>query len=102
MPDKRWKFSLEEGVRVHVRVETRRGQVVEFAVVLVADMEGIPVCVSRYDTAHGQAHQDVLGRRSGLIRKDWLMGLTHKQALNYAINDISINYEKHIKAFLSH
>ena len=102
MPEKRWNFSPREGVRVHVRVETTHGQVNAFAVVLVADIGGIPVCVSRYDTAHGQPHQDVLGRRQGLIRKDWLMDLTLKQALDYAIYDLRNNYEKCLEAFLSH
>jgi hypothetical protein len=102
VPEKRWKFSLREGIRVHVRVETMHGRVHAFAVVLVADVEGIPVCVSRYDTSHGQPHQDVLGRRQGLIRKDWLIALTMKQALNYAIYDLRNNHEKYLEAFLSH
>jgi hypothetical protein len=102
VPEKRWRFTLKEGVRGHVRVITRKGQLVTFAVVLVAEIKGIPVCVSRYDTAHGQAHQDILGLKEGLIRKDWLMDLTNKEALDYAIEDFRSHYEKYIQVFLAH
>jgi hypothetical protein len=50
----------------------------------------------------GNHIKDVLGRQQGLIRKDWIMDLTQKQALDYAINDLRSHYENHIEVFLSH
>jgi hypothetical protein len=39
------------------------------------------VNLARYDTAHNMPHRDVLGRKKGLLRKDWLVGMDLKAAL---------------------
>jgi hypothetical protein len=102
MPGKEWQFSLGERFRMLVFLNTRDGKVLSFAVVLVGEIEGKDVCVTRYDTAHGLAHRDVLGLRSGLIEKEWLFHLTTDQAFNYAYQDIRKHYETYIEYFQAH
>ena len=57
--------------------------------------------VARYDTAHNVPHRDVLGRRKGLLRKDWLAGMSLKEALQFAITDLKMNYERYDQIFES-
>lgn len=82
-------------------MEINRGQIHAFAVVLIIEVSGEPLCATRYDTAHGRPHRDILGIEMGLISKDWLVDLTNKDALNYAITDLKRNYETYIQFFLS-
>lgn len=88
--------------QILVFLETRDGQICSFAVVLVAFIDGVETCITRYDTAHGQAHRDVLGKRSGLIEKDWLLNLTTKEAFEYALVDLKENHERYIESYVSH
>ena len=67
---------------------------------LIATINGRPVCVTRYDTAHGQAHRDVLGKSSGLLEKQWLLELTFNEAFDYALGDLKKNYADYIQDFL--
>ena len=68
------------------------GRIVDFVVRLMR-LGDPDVNLARYDTAHGLPHRDVLGRRRGLLRKDWLPTMTLKEALEYAIYDLKTNYE---------
>ena len=63
-----------------------------FAVALVYEGE----CIVRYDTAHGFAHLDFLGRKSGLIEKRSCETLTTREAFQYAINDLKTNCRQHL------
>jgi hypothetical protein len=73
MPEREWTIFLKDGSRIVVVLDTAKAQTKSFAVVLIAEIEGAEVCVTRYDTAHAQPHRDVLGRRAGLIEKEWLL-----------------------------
>jgi hypothetical protein len=44
--------------------------------------------VTRYDTAHGVPHQDVLDRNGNVIAKHWLYHLGVAAALDYANDDL--------------
>ena len=52
---------------------------------------------TRYDTAHGVPHRDVLDKRGRILRKDWLAGMTVEEALTHAKDDLLQNYERYIE-----
>ncbi len=91
MPHKDWVKYLAEGFELLVRQDSLFGIWYGFAVVLVFNGE----CICRYDTAHGAPHKDVLGKRSGLIRKEWCENLPFKEAFAHAIHDLSENYQSY-------
>jgi hypothetical protein len=68
MPFKEGMIELGDA-RIYVWRFTEAGELVSFAVVLLAlaliDREW--GCITRYDCAHGFAHRDVIGRASGLL-----------------------------------
>jgi hypothetical protein len=101
MPFKDWIIQLEDA-RIEVWRVTDDGAVVAFAVVLVALVGGEWTCVTRYDTAHGFPHQDVLGRKVGLLYKREFPGLSMKTVFGYAIYDCQQNHKKHIEFYRSH
>ena len=100
MAKKNWTIYLDTDCQILISLETNGPTVIGFAVVLVAAIDGKQVCITRYDTAHGQAHRDVLGRKSGLMVKEWLLDLTFNDAFDYAIQKIKENYENYIQDFL--
>jgi len=102
MPEKNWIIQLDETKRILVFLHTAGPRVFAFAVVLVAVVDGEEVCVTRYDTSHGQAHRDVIGIQSGLLEKHWLLDLTTKEAFEYAIKDIKENHGDYIQFYLNH
>ena len=57
MPVKDWLEWLAEDFTLFVIRDSFEGKLRSFSVVLMHD----GVCISRYDTAHGYAHRDVLG-----------------------------------------
>lgn len=85
-----------------MEVRTKGCVTIHFAVVLLSDIEGCEVCITRYDTAHRQPHRDVLGRRAGLIEKQWMVMCSESEAFVYALNDLKANYEEHIEFYLRH
>lgn len=100
MPEKTWLIHLDPDARILVFLHTRGPIVLGFAVVLVVHIDGDEICATRYDTAHGQAHRDVIGRKAGLIEKQWLLDLTRNEAFEYALNDLRENYGAYIRYFL--
>ena len=67
MPDKEWEIPLDHGMVLLVSRLTVSGRVKRFRVVLLAEKEGRLRCLTRYDTAHGYPHQDILGVRSSSL-----------------------------------
>ena len=101
MPFKEW--TIELGVsHIYIWRRTEAGVVISFAVVLIAWTGTEWECVTRYDCAHGFAHRDVLGKRTGLLYKQTFPGLTQGEIFHYAINDFKKNPEKHIRFFETH
>jgi len=82
MPERNWTIYLDADCYILIFLNTNGPDVTGFAVVLVANIDGEAVCITRYDTAHGQAHRDVLGRKSGLMEKEWLLDLTFNEAFD--------------------
>jgi hypothetical protein len=102
MPDRGWTIYLPGGSRILVEVRTKGSETIHFVVVLLSDLEGHEVCITRYDTAHRQPHRDVLGRRAGLIEKQWMVMCPKSEAFAYALDDLKANYEEHIRFYLRH
>jgi hypothetical protein len=75
------------------------GVVIAFAVVLVAETPDGMVNIARYDTAHGIAHRDVLGRRKGLLRKQWFPKVPFAKVLDLAIKDFKQHHESYVRHF---
>lgn len=101
MPKKEWVIAFGEFALL-VRRETRGGELLSFAVVLLAIWEGKWVDVTRYDTAHGFAHRDVLGRKQGLRGKLLLAMMDFEEAFEYGIRDLKENAEIYFQDYLAH
>jgi len=101
MPEKEWLVAFGE-FALFVQRETRNGDTVKFAVVLLAFLGGRWVDVTRYDTAHGYAHRDVQGLNEGLRGKLRLANVSFNQAFEYAIGDLKKNAEIYLADYLAH
>lgn len=101
MPKKEWVVFFGE-FQLLVRRRTQDGEVISFAVVLLTLNDGRWLDISRYDTAHGYPHRDVLGLNEGLRGKLRVTKLSLKQAFRYAIRDLTENAENYLEDFLAH
>jgi len=86
--------------RIRCAFETRRGKVVRIQVVQYEtywNNEWIPVV--RYDTAHGFFHRDVylFGLKNHV--KEFVFRPSLEEALNFAIDDIHLNWRKYKSTF---
>jgi hypothetical protein len=97
---KEFEVPLNGGFYLAVEIESFTGQITAFVVRLMK-MADPDVNLARYDTAHGVPHRDLLGRKKGLLRKDWLAGMSFKGALQFAVNDLKMNYERYDQIFES-
>lgn len=74
-------------------------EILSFTAALLKD----GACITRYDNAHGFAHRDALGRKAAdTITKQTYSGLTTKEVLHYANQDLTENYAKHYEYYQSH
>lgn len=101
MPEKEWLSPLRD-FQLLIHRDTFRGRMTSFAVLLLALHDGKWQCVTRYDTAHGFAHRDVLGLKEGLRGKLLLPNLSYAEAFRYAILDLKQNAEIYHADFLAH
>lgn len=98
MRRKEFEIPLAGQFYVAVEIESLAGRITSFVVRLMKMAEP-DVNIARYDTAHNFPHRDVLGKKKGLLRKDWLVGMGLKDALQFAINDLKVNYERYDKIY---
>lgn len=98
MPEKGFKLWLAEGIILAWR-NLEESQVVSFRVVLLAEIEGQVHCVARYDTAHGAAHQDILGKSKGTLAKHWFFESSHREVFEHAIHDLQAHADYYIRFF---
>ncbi len=101
MPSKNW-IKAFEGFALLVDRTTVRGDVVEFRVVLLAILEGDWTDITRYDTAHGIPHRDILGRKQGLRFKRWMDDINANECFEYAIRDCTENAHSYLADYLAH
>ncbi len=76
-----------EGFFLRIQRRTESGEIASFAVVLFADIQDEWVNISRYDTAHGYPHRDVLGKREGLRGK---LRMTKKKEKHSAMRSVTL------------
>ena len=79
MPHKEWVKAFGEFALLVDRT-TSQGSVTEFSVVLLAYIESNWIDITRYDTAHGIPHRDILGRKQGLRFKRWMDDISLSEA----------------------
>ena len=101
MPSREWQKWLSESCFVFVERITVSGRVTDFRVVLLAIIEDRLQCVTRYDTAHGFAHRDVLRFDGSLLRKIRFHAGTRFLAFDDAYDDITTNHERQLAAFFA-
>lgn len=90
---------LPNGFIIHVSRQPLVGDRLSFSVVLVKD----DLCITRFDTAHGFVHRDVIGgKRKKLIKKEKYDNMSDSEAFEYAINDLQTNYEKYYEYYETH
>lgn len=78
--------------QLRAHIATERGQVIEFMMQYETWIDGAWRPVVRYDSAHGQAHRDLLDPRGETLEKDWLPShYSFADALNYAEQDLQDN-----------
>lgn len=99
MPDKEWSVWLNDACRVLVEKHTRAGRVTGFRVVLLAEIDGELHCVTRFDTAHGFAHRDVLAFGGRLISKKIMAEQDLNLAFEEAYFDIVDNHEHYLHTY---
>jgi hypothetical protein len=86
------RFDLDNRLRVRIVTEPGRG-VVEF-------MVQYETRVVPYDTAHGDAHRDVLDADGRNVEKHWLPGWDFDRALQHTIADLRANWPRYRENFL--
>lgn len=101
MPEKEWTIPLGDFALILRRV-TVAGKVTAFAAVLIVFYDGKWRDITRYDTAHGYAHRDVLGRIEGLRGKLPMSILNYNDAFRYAILDLEHNADTYLADYLAH
>lgn len=93
------RFDPDNRLRVRIVTEPGRG-VVEFLVQYETRIDGRFRPVVRYDTAHGDAHRDLLDAQGRNLEKHWLPGWDYGQALQHAIADLRANWPRYRHNFL--
>lgn len=102
MPIAEDEFELDDQGRewLRIRVFSTGGPMTGFTVQYETTISGKRVAVTRYDTAHGRPHQDILNRRGKVIEKRWLDGLTLVEALELGRRDLLANWRRYRATFL--
>ncbi len=84
---------INESRYIAVDFVTVQGEVVSFVVRLMTCGPDGDRILSRFDTAHGVAHQDLLTPHGNLREKLWLREFTLNQALDHAIDHFKAHHE---------
>jgi len=79
--------------------QTVNGRVRRFPVVLLAETGGRLRCLTRYDTAHGDPHQDILDQNENTLAKIIIPTDDLDEALHYAINDLKTHAHRYLESF---
>ena len=95
MNEKSFEISIDEVHLITVYYRTKKGIIVEFCVRLMREdiSDGRLVCISRFDDAHGYAHQDILGVSGNIIGKPRFSKLgSTGEVVNHAIAHFKLAY----------
>jgi len=99
MPDREWEIELDDGMVLLISRLTIHGRVKRFRVVLVANVNGRLRCLTRYDTAHGYPHQDILDKEENVLAKMVIPTDDLNTAFRYAIHDLKTHALRYLEAF---
>jgi len=100
MPYESFRIYLRDDCYIAVEFFIVKSLVVSFVVRLVwIRSDGEEFTVARYDTAHGTAHRDIVGKTGRLLNKTWLFDMGFEKALTYSVDDFRKHYENYIKVF---
>ena len=92
--------TIESGVSVRVAFDRDRGRKTDFLVQLEVLVEGRWRPVVRYDTAHGQAHRDLLAWNGRVVEKTWMPSeLDFNRCLSVAEHDVTTNARTYIETY---
>lgn len=98
--ERRFEVGLgEPGEVLRFRFSTIRGRVIDFVVQYETVLDGEPVTVVRYDTAHGFPHRDTMDARGRQVSKEVLL-LSHDEALQFATIDLRMHWRRYRARFL--
>lgn len=78
---------------------TVNGRVRKFRVVLLAEKGGCLRCLTRYDTAHGYPHQDILDKDENTLAKIIIPTDDLDEAFHHAINDLKTHAHRYLETF---
>jgi hypothetical protein len=67
-----------------------------FRIVLLADIDGVTHCVTRYDTSHGFTHRDILALGGRLTAKEVVEEQDFALASEKAYLDIVNNHKRYL------
>ncbi len=98
MPEKEFSIYLEDSIIV-VWFFTKKGEITDFSVALLAEIDDKSQCVAPYDTAHGYAHKDVLGKKMGNLAKEPFLDSDKEKAFHHAVQDFKTHFKDYISFF---
>ncbi len=85
---------------LRVRFGTEDGRLVSFLLQYETVLNGEIAPITRYDTAHGVPHQDILDRRQRIVEKRWLYEVRLKDAFRRGDKDLRANCCRYKDTFL--
>jgi hypothetical protein len=76
IPEKQFRFPLDEGLFVVAESRREGGRIVVFIARLMGEMpDGSLQNIARFDSAHGVPHLDIVSRSGKQIEKSWFPDL---------------------------
>ena len=101
MPESAFFIWISPERRILVVRSTTQGRYNSFSVVLMVLSAGGWVDVSRFDTAHGIPHRDILGHRKGLLQKVWFDEISPKEVFHLGIQTFKDDHERIIAEYFA-
>jgi hypothetical protein len=101
MPEAAFFIWLTPERRILVFRSSTKGRYNSFSVVLMVLTPEGWVDVSRYDSAHGIPHRDILGRRKGLLQKVWFDDISPKEVFHIGIQNFREEHERIITDYFA-
>jgi hypothetical protein len=95
-----YSIRLGPGDRYRHRHIREKGKVIYFSIQLETMIEGEWYPIVRYDTSHGFAHRDLLGRKGETITKTPIFVRDYNDALAFAESDLKANWVIYRERFL--
>jgi hypothetical protein len=101
MPDSAFFIWITPERRILVLRSTTKGRYISFSVVLMVLTPEGWVDVSRFDSAHGIPHRDILGSRKGLLQKVWFDDISPKEVFHMGIQTFRDEHERIIAEYFA-